>query len=73
MIEVKISLKNYRRLMRIKDQRGLKSIDETMNLLLDITLGRTPKPGTLCKTCAGYDDCKIGRDASQFCGGYKKK
>ena len=72
-MEILISQKNYKRLMRIKDQRGLKSIDETMNLLLDVTLGRTPKPGTLCKTCGNYDTCDIGRDASEFCGGYKKK
>lgn len=35
--------------------------------------GEIPKPGTLCKTCGAYENCNIGRDASQYCGGYKKK
>ena len=32
----------------------------------------SPKPGALCKKCLAFDNCDM-RDASEYCGGFKRK
>jgi len=53
-------------------ERGV-TIQEELLVTLNEFLKRRPKPGELCATCAGYDGCKIGRDAAEYCGGFKAK
>ncbi len=70
---IKVSQGTYDRLTKLMEEKGLKSLEDVILLLLDYAQEELPPPGTLCKTCGAYDDCTIGRDASEYCAGYKKQ
>lgn len=69
---IKVCQGTYDRLTKLKGEKGLKSLEDVLLLLMDHAQGKVPPAGTLCKTCGAYDDCIIGRDASEYCTGYIK-
>ncbi len=73
MSSIELSQKTLKRIQNLQRIQRFDSLDEALQFLMDKYSGRRVKPGTLCKTCADYDDCKIGRDASEFCAGYGAK
>lgn len=72
-IHIKVCQGNYDRLTKLMEEKGLKSLEDVLLLLLDYYQEKLPPPGTLCKTCGAYHDCIIGRDASEYCSGYTKQ
>jgi len=61
-----------RAIAKAAKERGVTPQEEILSTLNEFTK-RRPKPGELCATCADYQGCKIGRDAAEYCGGFKPR